>query len=129
EQYQPKHPVRAFTQVYGALKTHSLSIETDNRLIRIAGQSMEYFLLNFMMGMTAHIQAVKSANARQRMGGEEWFKDALQMRLREIALGLSMDDIMQFIEIMPEEVLPAYRRKRPYVNAMLSKHEVSGNDP
>jgi hypothetical protein len=129
EHYGPKLPVRSFPQVYGLLKTHSMSVETDNRLIKLGGQGMEYFLLNFMMGMTDHIQAVKTANAQHRMGGEEWFKDALQMRLREIALGLTMDDIMQFIELMPEEVLPAYRRKRPYVNAMLSKHEVSGNDP
>jgi hypothetical protein len=41
---------------------------------------------------------------------------------------LLMDDFMQFIEEMPSSLLPDYRRKRQYVNSILSKHEVNRDD-
>lgn len=59
----------------------------------------------------------------------EWAGDVLKRDLREISLGLSMDDIMQFIELMPSEILPEFRRKRQYVNSILAKNELGRDDP
>ncbi|MEL6719168.1 MAG: hypothetical protein AAFP82_10670, partial [Bacteroidota bacterium] len=42
--------------------------------------------------------------------------------------GLFMDDFMEFIQEMPESILPEYRRKRQYVNSILSKNEVNRED-
>ncbi|MCB9295990.1 MAG: hypothetical protein H6559_23125 [Lewinellaceae bacterium] len=42
---------------------------------------------------------------------------------------LLMDDFMLFIEEMPRGLLPDYRRKRQYVNSILSKNEVDRDDP
>ena len=130
ENYQPRHNLKAFGRIYTLLKTHTLTIEAGDRQLKISSHTMEYFLLNFMMGMTEHIQAVKSSNARNRWDQEdELIQIRLQRTLHEISLGLSMDDVMTFIEAMPDEVLPEFRRKRQYVNAILAKNEVDGNDP
>ena len=42
---------------------------------------------------------------------------------------LMMDDFIQVIEEMPRSLLPDYRRKRQYVNSILSKNEKDRNDP
>ena len=39
-----------------------------------------------------------------------------------------MDEFMDYIEFMPEVILPEYRRKRQYVNSILSKNEVDRDD-
>jgi hypothetical protein len=36
----------------------------------------------------------------------------------------SMDDVMKFVECMPDEILPFYRRQRNYVNSVLANHEI-----
>jgi hypothetical protein len=42
--------------------------------------------------------------------------------------GLTMDEFMEFIEEMPESILPEYRRKRQYVNSILAKNEIARDD-
>jgi len=39
-----------------------------------------------------------------------------------------MDDFMDYIELMPDSILPPYRRKRQYVNSILSKNEIDRHD-
>jgi hypothetical protein len=36
----------------------------------------------------------------------------------------SMDEVMKFVECMPDEILPLYRRQRSYVNSILSGNEI-----
>ena len=46
-----------------------------------------------------------------------------------IAGEFSMDDIMKFVECIPDEILPPYRRQRSYVNSVLANHEIDRDSP
>ena len=39
----------------------------------------------------------------------------------------SMDDVMKFVECIPDEILPPYRKQRSYVNSVLAAHEADSN--
>ncbi len=41
----------------------------------------------------------------------------------------TMNDVMRYVECMPEEILPEYRRQRQYVNSVLSLHETESTSP
>jgi predicted ribonuclease YlaK len=78
------------------------------RLYIINHKSMEFFLYNVLNAIRLDVFAPN---------------DPLPRRC------LLMDDFMQFIKEMPPALLPDYRRKRQYVNSILSKHEVNRDDP
>jgi len=80
----------------------------DGRLYIINHKSMEFFLYNMLNAVRLDVFAPDDP-APERC--------------------LLMDDFMQFIEEMPPSLLPDYRRKRQYVNSILSKHEVNRDDP
>ncbi|MEO6833679.1 MAG: hypothetical protein ABI378_13745, partial [Chitinophagaceae bacterium] len=131
DSFKPRFDVRFFGPVYNMLRTHTLAIEAENRFIRIGSHTMEYFLLNFVAGMINYIVDVKSDIARKQFEKLDtpWARETLAQELHSFQLGLSMDDIMQFIELIPNTILPDFRKKRTYVNSILSKNEVNGNDP
>ena len=80
----------------------------DGRLYIINHKSMAFFLYNMLNAIRLDVFAPNDP-APERC--------------------LLMDDFMQFIEEMPPSLLPDYRRKRQYVNSILSKHEVNRDDP
>jgi len=80
----------------------------DGRLYIINHKSMEFFLYNVLNAIRLDVFAPTDPMAERC---------------------LLMDDFMQFIEEMPPSLLPDYRRKRQYVNSILSKHEVNRDDP
>ncbi|MEM1124768.1 MAG: ankyrin repeat domain-containing protein, partial [Bacteroidota bacterium] len=80
----------------------------DNRLYSISRKSMEFYLLNLLNALRLDVFGPN---------------DPLTRRC------LLMDDFMEIIEEMPPAILPDYRRKRQYVNSILSKNEVSRKDP
>lgn len=130
EKVESRYNLKAFARLYEALRTPAETVRTHDRQLRIGSQTMEYFLLQMMQGMTKHIQAVKEANSRRRWEDrDEWAQMRLTRELNVIRLGLSMDDLMTFVEHMPDTILPEYRRKRQYVNSILAKNEVNGKDP
>ncbi|MEN0045856.1 MAG: ankyrin repeat domain-containing protein [Bacteroidota bacterium] len=79
----------------------------DGKLYFISRKSMEFFLVNFLNAIRLDVFP---------------HDEVLTKR------GLFMDDFMEFIKEMPESILPDYRRKRQYVNSVLSKHEVDRDD-
>ncbi|MEN0004007.1 MAG: UvrD-helicase domain-containing protein [Bacteroidota bacterium] len=80
----------------------------DGRLYIINRKSMEFFLYNVLNAIRLDVFAPD---------------DFVSKRC------LLMDDFMQIIEEMPSSLLPDYRRKRQYVNSILSKNEVERDDP
>ena len=42
--------------------------------------------------------------------------------------GLTMDDIMDFVEKFDNRILPDFRQKRQYVNSIMAKNELDGKD-
>ncbi len=41
----------------------------------------------------------------------------------------TMDDVMKYVECMPDEILPVYRKQRTYVNSVLASHETDRDNP
>ncbi|MFK7908568.1 MAG: UvrD-helicase domain-containing protein [Chitinophagales bacterium] len=91
-------------KIYPKLVSPYIKVQTVDRIIKINKNLMEYFLVNYM---TAVIDDIVETN--------------VPMSLR----GMKMDDFMVLIEEMPDNILPAYRKKRQYVNSVLAKNEIS----
>lgn len=81
--------------------------KTQGRLFKISSRTMEYFLVHYIMAVRDELFSPNDPDNMQ---------------------GLQMDEFMEYIELMPEAVLPEYRRKRQYVNSILSKNEVERID-
>ncbi|MEJ7683147.1 MAG: hypothetical protein WKG06_35885 [Segetibacter sp.] len=41
----------------------------------------------------------------------------------------TMDDVMKYVECIPDEILPPYRKQRTYVNSVLASHEIDRDNP
>lgn len=98
---------KRLAELYHKFKMPYLRCISDDKMKKISNKSMEYFLLNYLYAVR---DLVISPNDPPHMQG------------------LKMDDFMFYIELMPESILPAYRRKRQYVNSILAKNEVDRDD-
>ena len=104
-------------KLWQAVRPPSIQVVVDQRRLSIGSHAMPFFLLVCMRCME---QVVPE-------------KVIIQMNTPgapEKTTGFfSMDTIMQYIETIPDEILPPYRKQRQYVNAMLSLHEVERESP
>jgi hypothetical protein len=104
----PHYARQKIGRIYPLLNYESLQVQVDNQLIKIDPHKIEYFMLNFFIAVQSVIQ--------QKKGHYE-------------ALGVRVDDFIGKLEGLPENVLPAFRKKKEYWLAVLAKHEVDGNNP
>ena len=93
--------------LYERFLTPHIKCISHQRLHKISVKSMEYFLVNYVMAIRDEVISLDDPPALQ---------------------GLRMDDFMDSIEWMPDSILPPYRRKRQYVNSILSKNEIDRNE-
>ena len=77
-------------------------------MIKIGSKLMEYFLINYVKAVYDSV-----------IDNKEYWEP----------IGMDMDDFMLTIEVMPENILPEYRRKRNYVNSILAKNEITRKGP
>jgi hypothetical protein len=82
----------------------------DDRLIKIDKHKIEYLLLNFFISLQADIVGQCS----------DFF---LAYR------GVQAGDIQRTVIEYPDTFLPGYRKKRTYLSANLSKHEIDSKNP
>jgi hypothetical protein len=85
----------------------AIKVRSNNQVRKVSRRSMEFFLVNYVMAVRDELIAPNDPPSLK---------------------GLRMDDFMEYIELMPEAILPAYRRKRQYVNSILAKNEVDRDD-
>ncbi|HUZ61657.1 MAG TPA: UvrD-helicase domain-containing protein [Hanamia sp.] len=97
-------------------KPSFITIQQERRRLNIGAQSMAFFLLVCMRCI------------HQEMPNKIRVKFPKDSRPDKIAGEFSMDEVMQFVEIMPDEILPLYRRQRSYVNSVLAGNEVDRLD-
>lgn len=95
---------RQIQEIYPTLKTPFIRCKTTERSIKISEKSMEYFLVNYLLAVRGDIISPNDPPSQQ---------------------GLTMDEFIEYIELMPDNILPAYRRKRQYVNSILANNEVN----
>ncbi len=118
-------------QVYPKLQQKNITCIIDDKLIKINNQSMAFFLLNFMKATQSKIVAKKIDELLKQDDEIVRFLTREQIKLKKKVFetnkaeaGLKMDDFLEFIEKIPETILPEYRRKRSYVNSVLANNEI-----
>jgi len=94
--------------IFERLAPSSLDVQIDGRLVKLDRRLMEYLMLCIAMVLFY-----------QRLG-ENW------VSRRSL---LSAMDFAEVLDHFPESVVPARRKKRPYISSILSKNEVSREGP
>ena len=90
-------------RMYPSLTMPYIKCKTSNRIIKISNRTMEFFLIHSILAF-----------------GEFYIPDdALKTKQ-----GLFIKEFLEYIEQMPDEVLPPYRKKRQYINAVLANNEI-----
>jgi hypothetical protein len=79
----------------------------DDRIIKINANSMEFFLTNLIVAFRDEMISSPQPASKQ---------------------GFTTDEMIDIIDVIPEAILPEYRKKRQYVNAILSKNELDRDD-
>ncbi|MFZ4635476.1 MAG: hypothetical protein ACOYNO_14830, partial [Saprospiraceae bacterium] len=93
--------------LYDKLKPEAIRIKVDNQLVKVNARSAEYFLLhNFLVAQPLVILRKKPLEDK----------------------GLNMDDVETLCAKFTDAILPAFRKKRQYLNAILSKNEINRDD-
>ncbi len=107
---------KTLLKYWNTVKPPAISVEESRRRVNLGSHSMAFFLLVCMRCI------------QQEMPGKIIIKWPDGSHPDEKEGVFSMDEVMQFIEIMPDEILPPYRRQRSYVNSILASHEVDSNN-
>jgi hypothetical protein len=96
--------------LYEQLRTDSLSLRLGERLIKIGAHKVEYLVVNYLLAAQ---------------------KPLLQRKWEEIYFANFVEavDIEDFLSQFPDSVVPAYRKDRRYINAMLARNEVDSQQP
>lgn len=94
--------------IYPMLLSDALSLQVNEQLIKIDPHKIEYLMVHLFTAVQSSI--IQSKNYYQ-------------------SYGIRVDDFLEKLEPFPENVLPAYRKKREYWLALLAKHEVGSNNP
>jgi hypothetical protein len=89
--------------------------DLDDRQVRVGSHSMLFFLILLMRNLT-DIHPVKVEYA---------FSDTEKYTVTEF----NMYAMEQFASMIPDEVLPPYRKKRSYINSVLAQNEVFKDSP
>ena len=92
------------------IRPNSFSYETFNRQFQANSHSMVYFLLLLMRC----VDEVQPRKALFKKGTPEEKKIAC----------FTMDDMVKYTALIPDEILPPYRKNRQYINSVLSSNEL-----
>jgi hypothetical protein len=103
----PKYSSKKLAAVYRLLEPDCLDIQVDERLIKLDKRSMEFQMLNLMMAM---------------------FYTRLGLKIVRTWGAFQSSDFAEVLAHFPEHILPARRKKRPYISSILAKNEVSRDD-
>jgi hypothetical protein len=96
-----------------------IEYEYNNRKFRIGSHSMLFFLI-LLMRNASDTQSSKVKIIRQENEDTQ----------EEYLLGtFNMSQLEQFAAMMPDEILPKYRKKRTYINSIMALHEKGKPSP
>ncbi|MDQ3562985.1 MAG: UvrD-helicase domain-containing protein [Pseudomonadota bacterium] len=93
--------------LYPLLAPASVSVKVQDRLVKIDGHTVEFFLFHSMVALLL------------RKIGEAAY----------VVAGFSTADFLEAIQAFPENVLPAYRKRRAYLSGVLARNEVARDYP
>ena len=99
-----------------ATRPSVIKYEIIGRRYQVNGHSMLYYLITLMQAMH-DIQRNKIE-----------FKSTNDESSKKVLGAFEISDYLNLTEKMPEEILPEYRKKRPYISAILATNEISQGD-
>lgn len=103
---------------YEKLQYPYIKYQIGRKMMKIYPHTMEYFLLIYFIALKEKINVdIKKEYEGTNMKIDGSVDDCLNMH-----------DFMHYITYTPSSILPDYRRKRPYVNSILAKNEISSNN-
>lgn len=98
---------KKLAEIYDQLEPTSLSIQVDDRLIKLDKHCMEFFMLNMMIALFYRVMPAK-----------------LHYRVN----GFNTQDFIDAIQHLPNAILPDRRKQRSYLSSILSKNEIGKPD-
>ena len=102
----PDYARKQLAAIYTRLEPDNMTVQTGGRLYQLDNHLMEFLMLNLMMAMFY-----------TRLGDKVVFRKAF-----------GSGDFLEVLEAFPEHIVPARRKKRPYISSILSKNEVARDD-
>jgi hypothetical protein len=100
---EPPFAVGHIGALYELLAPSSIRVRVHDRLVKIDRQQIEFFILNCMIALLQEV-----------LDPESW----------GCAGEFTSGDFLRLLERFPDRVVPPWRKKRPYVNAVLARNEV-----
>ncbi len=94
-----------FLLFYEYFSPQSMGLQLNNKLLKLDGQRIEFFLINAIM--------------------------AIQQLSLQSEEGIRIFQVSDFVEILtpfPEIILPEKRKRRAYLSGILARHEMNRND-
>jgi len=101
-------------RMWKTISPNSFTFETCNRQFQANSHSMVYFLIILMRC----VNEIHPRKAIFKKGTPDEKKFAC----------FTMDDMVKYAELIPEEILPSYRKNRQYINSVLSSNEISRDE-
>jgi len=114
--HQQMAGLQTLRQFWHLAKPPAIVLEVYNHQLQIGGNSMLYFLVIAMRTM----QATQANKLKITWPGDN--KRVL------IAGTFDMNDAMKLAALLPDEILPPYRKNRSYINSVLASNETSRRD-
>jgi hypothetical protein len=112
----PQLKAKTINRLYASLKSSSIRVKVENRLIKIDSHQAEFLMLSFMLAvLRPHM--IKGTTSRGWYYRPDPDMPTFQAR-----------DFLNFYEGLSEQVLPEFRKKRAYLSSILAKNEVNGAD-
>lgn len=105
-----KDDIGQFAAVYRKLEPDSISVKTGGRLVKLSSRLMEFFHFNFMFAVISEWPHYKSDTRISMMASH--------------VTNFSAPDIAQTVRMLPDFIMPEYRKKQQYISSILSKNEI-----
>jgi hypothetical protein len=106
----PPKQIEAAGSIFNLIAPSAVSIRIGSQLIKIDRSKAEFLLLELMLSEMVY-------NA-ERIESSPWGQQ-----------GFSAAELADGVEIMPDAIVPRYRKESRYISAMLSKNEIDSNSP
>ncbi len=105
---------KVINRFYPVLKTESIKVKIDNKLLKLDNHQAEFLMLNFMIA-TLRTKIIAGTGSRRSHADIEIPVYQTQ-------------DYISFFEGLSSNVIAEYRQNRSYLSSILSKNEVNRED-
>ncbi|MDR0748822.1 MAG: AAA family ATPase [Tannerellaceae bacterium] len=109
---------KMFVEYWSRIRPQTLAYVYEKRLFRIDSHSMLFFLL-LLLRNTGSDQPEQY----------ELYDDSSTKVFPGFYGAFNMAELERFASLMPDEILPPYRKKRTYINSIMALNEINKDSP